>query len=67
MTEKMTQVEDTLRRFVVYCNVTNKVTPQQYQRIIRLQKDMKQENVFVYKYEDACSIIKAVNKLMKED
>ena len=64
--EKMKQVADAIKQFRLYCE-ENDIEERKYDRIVRLHKDMTQEKVFVYKYEDACSVIKAVNKIMNKE
>lgn len=66
MKHTQAKVEETLRRLVVYAQEYY-VPERTYARIVRLHKDMLNEKVFVYKYEDAMRLMKAAEKVMNAE
>lgn len=63
MKHTLTKVDETLRRFFIYSEEYY-VPERTYDRIVRLHKDMLDEKVFIYKYEDAMRLMKAAEKVM---
>jgi hypothetical protein len=66
MKHTLTKVDETLQRFFIYSQEYY-VPERTYDRIVRLHKDMLDEKVFVYKYEDAMRLMKAAEKVMNAE
>ncbi len=63
LNRKIESVNESIRGLLSFSN-NNDISNQQYNRVVRLHKDMITEKVFIYKYELCCDVIKAINRLM---